>query len=95
MSLLKQRDMAMRKLDRAVKNLEDCLNFSVNLRAPSYVAQCKKNVISAKRRYNDIDRKLCKINNHAVTPQLEFLARLMCIFKPKIKAEIEKIVTFT
>ena len=94
-SLLKQRDMAMRRLDRAVKNLEDCLNFSMNVRAPAYVRACKRRAKYAKNRYNAIERKLFKINNHAITPRLEFLAKLMVIFKPEIKEEIEKIVTFT
>jgi len=95
MSLLKDRDVAIRRLDRATKNLLDCQNFAVNLRSPVYVDHCKKNAKSAKKRLQIIERKLLKKHKHALTPRLEFIAKLMVIFKPEIKEEIDKIITFT
>lgn len=95
MSLLRDREIARRRLEIAVKNLLDCQNLSVSTKAPNYLSLCKRRVKFAKKRFYAIEKKLSKVHNHAMSPQLEFIAKLMVIFKPELKNDIESVVTFT
>jgi len=95
MSLLRDRAIAMRKLEKATEDLLHVVDFVGKRRAPHYVQQVKDNAIAARRNFDRIQKKLHTINNHAFSPRLELIARLMIIFRPEIKKEIEEIVTFT
>ena len=59
----------------------------------SHVAVLNRNAKKARRNLYKLERELSKIKNHAPSAKLELIARLMIIFKPETRKEIEAIVT--
>lgn len=104
MSLLTDRMKAQSKLDNAVKALLELSDWDNKyhshpykrlLQSGVYINLCKYRAKKAHQQLKIIDCKLNKIKDNAISPELELLARLMIIFKPELKNEIEAIITFT
>ena len=103
MTLLQDRARAKQNLIHAENYLNDAykLNNFGRKRTLKYIRICKKVVRLAKEKLAIINHKLSKIENHAESPEMELMTKLMIIFEPETKEKIEKIekvkklVTFT
>lgn len=94
MSLLEDRSRARMTLDNSVKNLMSMYKINGKFKTPKYNRACTDRVITARKQLYKIDKELCGIN-HAGHPKVEMYAKLMLIFKPELKKQIEDIVTIT
>ena len=95
MSLLSKREKAKHRLDMSVKTLLETHDIDGKIKAPHKREWDKANAISAKNQLYKLERELSKIKNHAGHPKVEMYARLMLVFRPELKCEVEELVTFT
>lgn len=92
LTLLQQRDRARNHLESSVKNL---LSISKQQRNTKYECLCIYREKRARKRLEKIDKKLLKIERHCGHSKVELYARLIIIFKPELKKEVEELITFS